>query len=40
MPQISLSFVSQEQNTPNAEKIGPDSNEPQRRIFLKGGNLD
>lgn len=37
MPQIplKLSFVSQEQNASNAESMGPDSDEPQRRKVKK-----
>lgn len=36
MPQIplKLSFVSQEQNAPNTESMGPDSDEPPRTFFL------
>lgn len=35
MPQISLklSFVSEEQNAPNAEEMRPDSDEPHRRVL-------
>lgn len=39
MPQIPLNhLVSQEQNVPNAESMGPNSDEPQGRTVKKGGN--
>lgn len=34
------SFVSQEQNAPNAESMDPNSDGPQGRTVKKGGNGD